>query len=129
VLGSTTFYDFTKSTSTTDTITFEAGERQTITNTLTLNGAESNLLSLRSTSAETAWEIDPQGTRTIAYLDVQDSNNVNASAIDASDGTNVDSDRNTNWSFGAEGGGSEQTARTQTRGGHFRFFGGSLIIR
>ncbi len=95
--GSTTFYNFTKATSTADTLTLPASQTQIIQNTLTLTGAASNLLSLRSSITNTQWSINPQGTRALAYLDVKDSNNTNASAISAIGLTN--SGNNTNWSF------------------------------
>lgn len=99
IYGSATFYNFTKITSSTDTLTFEAGKRQTITNTMTLQGAASNYLSLRSTVTNTQWEIDPQATRTIGYLDVKDSNNVNATAIVTDTFSILTSLGNTNWTF------------------------------
>src|SRR5204862_524207 len=57
------------------------------------------LLSLRSSSFGTQWKIDPQSVRTIAFLDVQDSNNINATAINAVGTNSVDSGNNTNWVF------------------------------
>ncbi|MEX1997651.1 MAG: fibronectin type III domain-containing protein [Candidatus Andersenbacteria bacterium] len=96
--GATTFYNLTKSVSATATLTFPASTTQTVTNTLTLNGAASNLLSLRSSTDGTQWRIDPQGTRTISYLDVKDSNNLNATAIACSTGC-VSSGNNTNWTI------------------------------
>jgi len=99
VSGSTTFYNLTKSVSSAATLTFEAAATQTILNTLTLNGALSNLLSLRSSIADTAWKLDPQGTRTISYLDVKDSNNVNVTEIDTENLNITNSGGNTNWRF------------------------------
>jgi len=55
-------------------------------------------LTLRSTSPETQWLFDPQGARTFAYLDVQDSWNINATEIDSATITGfVDSGNNTGW--------------------------------
>jgi hypothetical protein len=97
--GSTTFYNLTKTVTSPNTLTLAAGTTQTVTNTLTLQGAVGNLLSLRSSLAGNQWKIDPQGTRTISYLDVKDSNNVNATAI-ATAGNNItNSGNNTNWTF------------------------------
>ncbi|MFA4917509.1 MAG: Ig-like domain-containing protein, partial [Syntrophales bacterium] len=102
ISGSTTFYNLTKSVSTADTLTFTAGTTQTINNTLTLNGASGNLLSLRSSSTGNQWNINPQATRTISYLDVKDSNNINATLI-ATNGLNItNSGNNTNWNFPVE---------------------------
>jgi hypothetical protein len=97
--GDTTFYNLTKATASTDTLTFQGNKTQIIANTLTLTGVSSNLLRLRSSSNGTQWNINPQGTRTIEYLDVKDSNNINASVI-AVNGLNItDSLNNTNWGF------------------------------
>src|SRR5207253_3061291 len=73
--GNTTFYNLTKTVTTAATLTFESTKTQTVTHTLTLQGASGQLLSLRSLANGTQWKIDPQSTRTIAYLDVKDSNN------------------------------------------------------
>ncbi len=99
ISGSTTFYNLTKSVSIADTLTFTAGTTQTISHTLTLNGASGNLLSLRSSSTGNQWNIDPQTIRTLSYLDVKDSNNTNTTAI-ATNGLNItNSGNNTNWNF------------------------------
>jgi methionine-rich copper-binding protein CopC len=94
--SSNTFYDFTKSVLSADTLTFGQGSTTTITNTGTLNGALSNLLSLRSSTSGTAFKIDPQGTRSFSYLDLQDSNNINETAIPYSS-TNTYGSNLTNW--------------------------------
>jgi hypothetical protein len=122
--GSTTFYNLSKTVTSADTLTFTAGDTFTISNTLTLQGASSNLLSLRSSTTGTQWSIDPQGTRTIGYLDVQDSNNTNATAMDATGGTNTDSGGNTNWTFVVAVASSNETETATvtpsggSRGGH-----------
>ncbi len=99
ISGSNTFYNLTKNVTTARTLTFEAGSTQTVTGTLNLQGAAGNLLSLRSGTSGTQWRIDPQGTRTISYLDVKDSNNINAAAIDAQTANVTNSGNNTNWTF------------------------------
>ncbi|MFA6476566.1 MAG: hypothetical protein WCV68_04115 [Candidatus Paceibacterota bacterium] len=99
ISGNTTFYKLTKSSTTAATLTFAAGSTQIISNTLTLNGVASNLLSLRSSSPGSSWSINPQGTRVLSYLDVQDSNNTNATAIDVMTQNCMNSGRNTNWLF------------------------------
>jgi parallel beta-helix repeat protein len=96
--GITTFHNLSKVVVSADTLTFPGGQKTTIANALTLQGASGQLLSLRSDSAD-QWEIDPQGTRTIQYLDVQSSNNVNGTAIDATGKNCQDSGNNTNWLF------------------------------
>jgi hypothetical protein len=93
--GSTTFYDLTKSVTTASTLTFIAGSTQTITNAVTINGAISNILSLRSSLTGTQWKINPQGTRAISYVDVKDSNNIHATAIDCFSCTSAGN--NINW--------------------------------
>ncbi len=103
--GSNVFYNLTKTVSSTDTLTFEAGTTQTISGTLTLQGASGNFLTLRSTTPGTQWSINPQGVRTLGHLDVQDSRNINATAI-ASDGFDIgNSGNNTNWGFPGEASG------------------------
>ncbi|MCK4918959.1 MAG: hypothetical protein KAS01_01080, partial [Candidatus Pacebacteria bacterium] len=99
VIGNTNFYNLTKNVTSTDTLTFGNGTTQIIIGTMDLQGASGNLLSLRSDSTPIQWSIDPQGTRTISYLDVKDSNNINATVIDASGLNITDSDNNTNWLF------------------------------
>ncbi len=96
--GSTTFYDLTKNVTSADTLAFQSGNRTTITNTLVLQGQSGQLMSLRSSSSGTQWEIDPQATRTISYVDVKDSYNVNDTLINPGTGS-VNSFNNTNWSF------------------------------
>ncbi len=99
IFGETPFYNFTKQTSTADTLSFQATKVQTILGTLTLNGAASNVLSIFSNSNGTQWKIDPQGSRSISYLNVKDSNNISVTPI-AVNGLNItDSGNNTNWSF------------------------------
>jgi hypothetical protein len=67
-----------------------------ILNTLTLKGtAALSYLSLRSTSSGAQWQINPEGSRDVAYVDVQDSNNVNATNISPVHG--IDSGNNTGW--------------------------------
>jgi len=96
--GTTTFNHLTKTVASAATLTFPAGATQTIVGTLTLQGASGQLLALRSSSAGSQWNIDPQGSRNVSYVDVKDSKNSNAAAI--SPHTSVSSGNNTNWSFG-----------------------------
>jgi len=99
VSGSTIFNNFTKSVTTAQTLTFAATAQQSFSGTLTLNGAASNLLSLRSSISGVASKLylDADGTQSLSYLDVKDS--------DASAGTQLqcttctDSGNNTNWLF------------------------------
>ena len=66
---------------------------------MTFQGASGQPLSLHSSSDGARWSIDPQGTRTIEYLNVKDSNNTNAAGIDASGKNCVTSGNNVNWVF------------------------------
>jgi hypothetical protein len=97
--GATTFFNLTKQVASSVTLTFGTGasNRTTVTGTLTLEGTSGNLLLLRSSSSPTQWEINPQGTRSISFVDVQDSNNINATAISPTN--SVNSGNNTNWTF------------------------------
>ena len=99
ITGTTTFYNLTKTISSADTLTFGSGETQTISNTWTAQGASGNLLTLAASSPGTAWLIDPQGTRSIEYLIVSDSNNINATNIDAVGFNVTNNSNNTGWTF------------------------------
>ncbi|MEK7183471.1 MAG: hypothetical protein AAB776_02430 [Patescibacteria group bacterium] len=98
LVGATSFYNLTKTVAAAATLTLPASTTQTVTNTLTLQGASGQLLSLRSSITDTQASINPQGTRTVSYLDVKDNNNINATAIICSTGC-TDSLNNTNWTF------------------------------
>ena len=96
ISGSTTFYSLTKTVTSTDTLTFQAGSTQTFAGTLTLRGAVSNLLNLRSSSPGTQWKLSVLGSAVLDYLDVQDSYSLSGtlSATHSHDST-----RNTSWNF------------------------------
>lgn len=83
ILGSTAFYNLTKSVAAADTLTFQAGQTTTINGTVTLNGAAVNLLALRSTTPGTQWlfNVNAGASKAIDYVDVQDSD---ASGSDSS---------------------------------------------
>ena len=98
ISGNSSFYNLAKNASVEDSLYFEADTTQIIINNLTLQGKSNNLLSLRSTAVYQQWAINPQGSRTIEYIDVKDSNNVNSVMIPAPHGT--DSLNNTGWNFG-----------------------------
>jgi hypothetical protein len=97
--GSTTFHDLTKTVTTASTLTFADGSTTTVVGTLTLQGATGQRLALRSASPGTAWFLDPQGTRTIAWLDVMDSHNQNVLDIDAGARNIIQSGNNVKWLF------------------------------
>jgi hypothetical protein len=89
-----------------DTLTFKAGSTTKVTSTLLLRGSEGNLLSLRSDIPGTQWKInfstEPPTYISVQYLDVQDSNNIFTTAIDARNRGNRDSRNNVNWDFGEQ---------------------------
>jgi hypothetical protein len=94
-------------------INFSAGERQTITNTFTFTGTSASRVVLRSTTSGTRWDIDPQGTRSVSYVDVQDSYNRNATVITATH--SKDSGNTVNWDFSSQLG-FTTAAKTLTAG-------------
>lgn len=106
VSGSTGFYNLA-CTYAGSWFTFEAGRTQTITSALTLTGASGSPISLRSSASGTQWKINPQGTRNVSWVDVQDSSNISGTLINPTNWT--DSGNNSNWvaSGGGGGGGSE----------------------
>ncbi|HNV86485.1 MAG TPA: hypothetical protein PKL97_05915 [Candidatus Omnitrophota bacterium] len=95
ITGSSTFCNLSKINS--GTLTFAAGSTQIIAGALSLKGSSGNLLTLKSSIPGASWNIDPQGTRDVTCVDVGDSNNLNATKINAVDST--DSGNNTNWEF------------------------------
>ncbi|NQT32969.1 MAG: hypothetical protein HQ594_04780, partial [Candidatus Omnitrophica bacterium] len=110
--GDTTFNDLTRNAAGGQLTVWE-GSTQTVTGTLTLQGQVGNELKLRSSNDGAQWMIDPQGaTRNVQDVDVQDSNNINGTAIDATNDC-TDSGNNTNWDFGGGGGGGETPTEEQ----------------
>lgn len=73
--GSTLFNHLAKTAATTDTLTFQAGSTQTIAGNLILQGAAGSPLLLRSSATGTPWNVDPQGSRAVSFVDVEDSTN------------------------------------------------------
>jgi hypothetical protein len=100
--GSTTFYILIKNVSSAATLTFDYTATQTITNSLTLNGASGQLLSLRSSLDNNRAGITLQsgGTQNLSYLDVKNSDASGGVTLNAGT-TSVNSHNNLNWSFGA----------------------------
>lgn len=95
ISGAATFYNLTKAVSSAETLTFESGTTHTVTGALTLNGASSQLLSLRSSVDASQWKINVTGTSTVSYVDVKDSDASGARTINATN--SVDSGNNYNW--------------------------------
>ncbi|TRZ52773.1 MAG: DUF2341 domain-containing protein, partial [Dehalococcoidia bacterium] len=98
IYGSSTFYQLAKTTDTEDTLAFEYGTTQTVTNSLNLAGADSQYLFFLSDSTNQQADLDTTGASvTASYLDVRDSN----SAVLISPTNSTDSGNNNNWFFGA----------------------------
>jgi ribosomal protein L31 len=102
--ATTTFYDFTQVATTAATTTFSSNAPFVILNNLTLQGAPtSSPLRLRSASTSVQWRIDPWSSTTVSlsFLDIQDANNISATATPLVCGVGcVDSGNNTNWVVG-----------------------------
>lgn len=106
----TPFYNFTKSVTSAQTLTFDSsiatGDSPTISGMLTLNGTSGNLLSINSDvdGVEAFISLQAMGTQSLQYLSVTDSNAgaksglmlVARSSIET-DGTGTSN--NTNWNF------------------------------
>ena len=120
----TNFNNLTKSVTSADSLTFDFKSTNNVSGTLTLTGTSGNLLSLRSSSSSGQWKINPLGTRDISFVDVKDSNNINATEINCSNGC-VDSGNNTNWLFAT----AEVLLKYVVKAGNYIFRGGNFIIR
>lgn len=99
LFGAGTFYVLNKSVTVADTLTFEKSVTQKITNKLILQGAQGNLLSLRSSSSPSLFGISlesPAGAQTLAFLDVKDSDASGGLALIGGNDS-VDSGNNLNW--------------------------------
>ncbi|MBX4201008.1 carboxypeptidase-like regulatory domain-containing protein [Candidatus Parcubacteria bacterium] len=105
--GSSSFYNFTKMVSSADTMTFAAGATQTIAGTLVLNGASSQLLSLRSSSTPTAWKLTVNGSQSVTYVDAKDSDASGGAMVSQTNSTS--SGNNTNWKVPSVDAGADQT--------------------
>lgn len=99
IRGNNTFYNLTKIVTSTASLIFQEGVTQVISNILTLQGAANQLLNLVSTTTNVQWLLDPQGTRDLGYLYVQDSNNINSTEIVTSGLNITDGGNNTGWLF------------------------------
>ncbi len=102
ISGSTTFNNFSCTTAN-KPITFTAGTTQTISGALTLTGSASNLIVLRSTVTDSAWNLTVNGTSSVDYVNVRDSNAGGGNAIThaVSPSRSVNVANNTNWGFNA----------------------------
>lgn len=97
ISGSATFNNLSKKVSSTDTLTFGAGDTQVVLGALTLEGKDAgDLLILASTAPGTPWLIDNAGKAHVGFVSVSDSTNVGGT-ITAIESTN--GGRNTGWTF------------------------------
>jgi hypothetical protein len=100
--GSNNWYNLTATTTIPRTLTFASNETQTIVDggTITLEGAEDNLLTLAPSIAETHWllNVSPTGTtQNISYVDVSYSDASPGATIFATNSN--DGGNNINWCF------------------------------
>lgn len=100
ISGNTTFNNFTCTTAN-KALTFTAGTTQTISGLITLTGTAGNLIVLRSSSNDSAWNLTVNGTSSMDYVNVRDSNAGGGNAIThaVSPSRSVSVANNTNWSF------------------------------
>lgn len=102
IKGLTTFHNLSLNSTEFRTVTFESGttKRVTVKGAFTVSNNFAGKTALRSDIPGTQWEIDPQGARSISNADIQDSKNVNATAINVGSMVVLNSGNNTNWEFG-----------------------------
>ena len=101
VSGETTFYNLSCTTAGKQ-INFTAGTNQTVNNTLTLTGANGNLITLRSTVTDNKWDITLAGAaQTVSYINVKDAD-ANTNTVTCYNSTNS-GNNNANWVFNALG--------------------------
>ncbi len=102
LVGDSTFYDFSAATTAGRLLRVTAGSTQAFNHSLTLEGAPSNPLTIRSSRAGTAANFDllEGGRQRVSYVDVADNNA--RGGLTLAPGTpasfsSVDSGGNTNW--------------------------------
>ena len=91
----------------TRSVYFDYRGRQSISGALVLQGTSANPISLRSTKTESGWNIlldSNDGSQTVEYLNVQDSDASGGATLVCHTNTEgcTDSGRNTNWDFSNE---------------------------
>ncbi len=104
ILGTTSFFNLTKSVTSAATLTFEVSKTQTITGVLTLNGVANNLLSLQSSASGTQWSLNSPINPPISFVDVKDGNNLNGTNFELPTPPCVNSGNNTYWFVGGTSG-------------------------
>lgn len=98
IMGPNNFFNLVKNSTASNTLFFDSTSTQSVSGILSLHGAASQLLNLRSTADGTQWRINSTGTLDISYLDVKDSLS-NTVSIDAIGKNIIDSGNNFNWLF------------------------------
>jgi NADPH-dependent 7-cyano-7-deazaguanine reductase QueF-like protein len=102
--GDTTFYNFSlveDDNAAGSSLTFAASSTTAISNTWTLQGNAGDVITLASNDpGVTQWNVDPQATRTLAYLSVADSNNQDLLNVDCLDNC-ANGGANSYWNFGS----------------------------
>lgn len=100
IQGSNTFNDY-KITSTTGAVLHTAGTTQTVSS-IDWNGSAGNLVTVRSTSNGSAWNISKSsGTVTVTFCSIRDSAAGGGATFNANNSTNVSG--NTGWIFPTTG--------------------------
>jgi len=100
--GFTLFHTLSKTTSTPKTLTFDPNGMVTVSGALILRGTVDNLLSIRSQADGSAARLvlDPDGSQTIDYVNVKDSDASGGQELDALPG-GINGGNTTHWFFGA----------------------------
>lgn len=98
ISGTTTFYNLTSITAG-KIIGFTNGTTTTVSNALTLRGGATGLLTLESTNPGSQWNINVNGTATLAKLDVSDSNACGGSTKPLTTTGSLDNGGNSCWSI------------------------------
>ena len=78
---------------------FTAGADYSVATALNINGSAGNLVTLRSTSTDTQWNIAVPATHSLSYIDVKDSNNTGTTIDATNTSLFTDSGNNTGWTF------------------------------
>lgn len=103
ITGSTTFYDFTSTGGSSKTLTFPAGGTQTISHALTLTGTSlGSKLFLRSSNAGYQWNIADNGTQSVTWVNVKDSNACSGTTIVPTGSSSMGN--NSCWTISPSGG-------------------------
>lgn len=100
IRGSTAFNQLAKTSTTAVTLTFEVNTEQTVSGAITLQGALTKQISLRSsrTGSQAYLIVEDSGATLLEYLDVKDNNAFSGATMYCTEGC-TDSTNNVNWEF------------------------------